>query len=190
MSNAVASTSRLLIQRATREDMPKVAQLIGSSSEWYRDFVHEEDMSEHQPDEAWQERNFAIREFYLGYADGEPVGTISIQYVGEYAYLGYIYLDVSQVGRGFGKQLMNFAASRVRAKGLKGLCLIAHPEAKWATKAYRKFGFTRIARDRDAVLRWNGGFLRDFYEEGFELYVLNFAPERAPSTRLRGVARV
>lgn len=160
----------LTISRARWEDMPQIAEFIRSSADWYAKFVDEKDMSEHNVEDSWMAKNYARREFYLGKADDEPVGTVSLQVVKGFAYLGYIYLDVNQVGKGYGHQLMEFAKKETKRRGLKGMVLIAHPEAKWATKAYLKYGFQRIASAKKEVLAWNDGVLKPYYEEGFELY--------------------
>ena len=164
-----------VIRPATRADMPQIAEFVRSSADWYREIIDEADMAEHDVDEEWQARNFVRRDFYVGCADGEDVGTISVQYFGGWAYLGYIYLDVSQVGKGYGHRLMEFAEQCARKEGADGLCLIAHPEAKWAKKAYLKYGFEITRRDREHVLAWNDGALQPYYEEGFELYQLPFS---------------
>lgn len=159
---------------ARRQDMARVADFVRSSADWYRPFVDEKDMSEHEVDESWAEENFRKREFYIGKAGGEAIGTISLQTFGSYAYLGYIYLDVDHVGNGYGRQLMEFAESVARDRGLRGMALIAHPEATWAKRAYLKYGFRIAATAKEEVLQWQGGTLRDYYEEGFELYLYDF----------------
>lgn len=166
----------LAIRPARRADMPQIADFIRSSADWYRPFVDEADMAEHEVDEAWQEKNFEKRDFYIGHADGEPVGTISLQFFGDYAYLGYIYLDVDHVGKGYGRALMRFAESIARQAGVDGMVLIAHPEATWARKAYLKYGFEIVETDRERILCWQDGCLREYYEEGFELYRYAFEP--------------
>ena len=37
-------------------------------------------------------------------------------------------------------------------------------------RAYQKFGFERIASNREEILQWQDGALVPHYEEGFELY--------------------
>jgi hypothetical protein len=59
--------------------------------------------------------------------------------------------------------------------GMVDMILIAHPEAKWAKKAYLKYGFEIIASDRQDVLEWEGGVMKPYYEEGFELYRYEFS---------------
>lgn len=163
--------SPLRIRRARLADMPQVAAFIRSSADWYRPFLDEADMGQHEVDEAWGLENYRKREFYIGYDQGEPIGTISVQFLGSYAYLGYIYLDVAHVGKGFGAKLMRFAESIARSRGADGMCLIGHPEATWARRAYLKYGFEIVETERDRVVAWQDGCLRTYYEEGFELYL-------------------
>lgn len=164
----------LQIRRARREDMPMVADFVRSSADWYRPICDEADMSEHDVDEAWADKNYRLREFHLGYEGDEAVGTISIQDFGDWAYLGYIYLDVAHVGKGYGRSLIRFAERTCRERGFRGLVLIAHPEAEWARKAYLKYGFEITATSKEDVLAWEDEALRDYYEEGFELYQYEF----------------
>lgn len=170
--------SQLTIQAASRAEMSLVAGMIRSSADWYAEFVEEKDMAEHRVGQAWEEKNYQLRDFYLGYnTQGQAVGTLSLQYFNGYAYIGYLYLDTRYVGQGFGKQFMDFARQKVLQKGLKGLYLIAHPEAKWAVKAYEKYGFKRTLTRRQDILNWNQGCLQGYYEEGFELYLYHSQAE-------------
>lgn len=164
----------LKIRPAQREDMAMIADFVSSSADWYRPIVDEGDMAEHDVGEEWAETNFRRRHFYVGYADGKAVGTISLQYFGRHAYLGYIYLDVAHVGKGYGQTLMKFAERVARKMGMVDMILIAHPEATWARKAYLKYGFEIIESAREKILAWEGGCLKPYYEEGFELYRYEF----------------
>jgi len=161
----------LTIRPAAWRDMETIAGFLRSTADWYREFLCEEDMGEHDVPAEWKRRNYERRDFYLGCLGRTPIGTISLQDFGDFAYVGYVYLDARYVGRGYGGQLLEFAAGLASRKGKAGVALIAHPEATWATRAYLKFGFERVAAAREDVLTWNGGALADYYEEGFELYV-------------------
>jgi len=174
VANSTSTLTRrttLSIRPARWDDMEAVADFIRSTADWYRPFVSEKDMIEHEVPPEWKAKNFDRRDFYVGEADDQQVGTISLQYFGDYAYVGYVYLDEAFVGRGFGQQLLRYALDKARKKGMKGVALIAHPKATWATKAYVKFGFEKVASDREQVRSWNGGALASYYEEGFELYI-------------------
>jgi GNAT superfamily N-acetyltransferase len=166
----------LEIKAVKRDEMPLVAGMIRSSADWYAEFVNEDDLTEHYVDKAWEERNFKRRDFFLGFNEKkEAVGTISLQNFNEYAYIGYLYLDTSEVGKGYGHTLMDFARSEALKRDLEGLCLLAHPEAVWAVKAYQKFGFECLHTEPAEILNWNDGALQGYYEDGFHLYHYPFS---------------
>ena len=56
----------LKIRQARRDDMGQIADFVRSSAEWYRPFVDEKDMAEHEVGEAWADENFKKRDFYVG----------------------------------------------------------------------------------------------------------------------------
>ena len=90
----IARTDDLAIRPATRADMPMVADFVRSSAEWYRPIVDPKDMDEHQVGEEWAETNFRRRDFYIGLADEqEPIGTISLQYFGDWAYVTMLHVN-------------------------------------------------------------------------------------------------
>lgn len=168
-----ARARRILdIRPATYREMPIAADIIRSTASWYRPFLDEGDMSEHEVGREWIEENYGRREFFLGRFGRQPVGVLSIQETGDFLYLGYVYLYEQQVGHGYGRQLLEFAQAKATERGKQGMVLIAHPEAEWATRAYERFGFDRIAEDREEVLAWEDGWLEPYYEEGFQLYAL------------------
>lgn len=160
----------LVIKRAEYHQMPIVAQFIRSSADWYSKIVDPKDMDEHLVGQKWIDNNYFRREFYIGYSRGEPVGTVSYQNMGDYAYLGYIYLDAKHVGKGFGHQLIDHVKKIAIARGKAGMILIAHPKATWAVKAYEKYGFRCIHKTKKEVLSFQNGALKNFYEEGFHLF--------------------
>lgn len=162
----------LNIQTVSRKEMAIVSRMIRSSADWYAEFVAEEDMDQHYVDTQWEEKNFHQRDFYLGYnVNGDPVGTLSLQYFGDYVYIGYLYLDTKYMGNGYGRRFLDFAQQKARQHNKKGMYLIAHPEATWAVKAYTKYGFEKEATSTQDILTWNQGCLQGYYEEGFDLYL-------------------
>jgi len=160
----------LEIRAATLADMELIVEFVKSSADWYRKIVDEKDMSEHDVGMEWIKRNFPKRDFYVASVEGNPLGTVSMQYFGDIAYLGYLYLDVQYIGLGFGQLLMSFAVDKAREKNRQGLALIGHPQAQWAHRAYRKFGFKVISNDKHTIFQWKNGILKSYYEEGFQLY--------------------
>ena len=170
VGNTRTTSAELDIQPVERHEMVIAANIIRSSADWYRPFLEEKDMAQHDVDETWGEMEFDRRKFYIGRTEGAPVGIVSTQSVGDMVYVGYIYVYDHQTGKGFGPQLLNHARDLAVREGKRGMVLIAHPEATWATRAYVRFGFECIATTRDQVLEWRGGWLKPYYEEGFELY--------------------
>lgn len=167
----------LTLLKARLDDMPSIARIITSSSEWYRPFVAEKDMDQHDVDEKWQRENFKKREFWLGKnSKGETVGTVSLQFFDQTAYLGYVYLHADHTGKGHGKKLLLHAKQEAIESGMKELILIAHPKAKWAMKAYLRFGFRVIAKEKEKILEYKDGLLGPYYEEGFHLLKYTLEP--------------
>jgi ribosomal protein S18 acetylase RimI-like enzyme len=158
------------LEPARWDDMTDVVEIIRSSASWYEDIVEPEDFSEHLVDRDWARENFRRRDFFVARLEDKVVGTVTLQDVGEdHVYLGYVCLHEDQVGNGFGRDLLDFARDETRRRGRKSMVLIAHPEATWACRAYEKYGFEVIGRDRDRILAWEDGWLEPFYEEGFHL---------------------
>ncbi len=171
------STRGLSIEPAKWEHASTIVSILRSSAEWYEDIVEPEDLDEHYVDMEWARENLERRDFYVGRVDGEIAGTLSLQRVGDDAlYLGYVYLHTDHVGNGYGDDLLYFAREKARSEGRSQLVLIAHPEAVWARKAYLRYGFEIIATDRSEVLGWHDGWLKPYYEEGFELYRYSVDP--------------
>ncbi len=162
----------LKIEAASRKEMSLVSHMIRTSADMYAQFVAEEDMDEHYVGAEWEEKNFHQRDFYLGYnAEGDAVGTLSLQYFGDYVYIGYLYLDTKYMGNGYGRRFLDFAREKVAKNNKKGMYLIAHPEATWAVRAYEKYGFKEEASRKEDILAWNQGCLNGYHEEGFNLFV-------------------
>lgn len=159
------------IRRAEEKDKPVVVSFINSSTEWYRSLIDEADISEHEVNASWADTNFERREFYVGFEGDTPVGTVTLQFFGDYTYLGYVYVDTNHVGKAYGKQLLDFAKAESIKRHKKGMVLIAHPKATWAIKAYQKYGFELLYRDKEDILTWNEGALKPYYEDYFMLFL-------------------
>lgn len=164
-------SSPLKFRPAQPEDVPAIAKIVSSSATWYEDFVEPNDMDQHKVDEQWAKRNIKKRDFYIAQdKNGNIVGTISFQYFNDVVYLGYVYLKTDYVGKGYGQHFLRFARFKSSTMRKKSMILIAHPKAKWATKAYEKFGFEKYLTEKDKILEYKDGLLEKYYEEGFHLY--------------------
>lgn len=95
------------IQPTKCHEMVIAANILRSSADWYRPFLHEKDMAQHEVDESWGKREFARRQFYIGREEHAPVGIVSTQAIGDMFYIGYVYVYDHQTGKGFGSQLLN-----------------------------------------------------------------------------------
>lgn len=161
----------MTLRPTRRSELPDVVEILRSTAEWYAPFVTPEDLeSQHRVDLDWARDNFERREFWSALVDGRVVGVLTLQDAGDWLYLGYVYVHREMVGRRIGRALLDHARSEVRRRRKRGMVLIAHPEAEWAVKAYRKYGFERVADSDDAVCAWNDGWLEPYHEEGFHLW--------------------
>ncbi|MCB9739970.1 MAG: GNAT family N-acetyltransferase [Deltaproteobacteria bacterium] len=158
------------LRPATRADLPAIVEIIRSSASWYRPFVHPEDLDQHEVDLAWARENFDRRDFYVAALGGRVVGTVTLQDAGDFSYLGYVYVHADHTGKGLGPTLLRFAEAESVRRGDRGMVLLAHPKATWATKAYKRFGFEVTATTDEEVMRWNGGFLEPYHERGFHVF--------------------
>lgn len=167
----------LTLRPATDTDTEDIIRFINSSVEWYKSIIDENDLDQHEVSEEWVKENLKEREFFVASVDGVPVGTLSLQFFGDYAYLGYVYIDVNYVGKGYGSKLLCYAKEESLRRGMKGMVLIAHPQATWAIKAYQKFGFELKYRERETILNWNNGCLKPYFEEYFMLFMYDLENE-------------
>lgn len=170
--NAPTPALDRVILRPTRPaDLPSVVEILRSTADWYEPFVTEEDLeSQHRVDMAWARENFERREFWSAVLGDRVVGVLTLQDAGDWLYLGYVYVHEDMVGRRIGRRLLDHARAQAEAREKEGLVLIAHPEATWAVRAYRKYGFERVATTDEDVCAWNDGWLEPYHEEGFHLW--------------------
>ncbi len=60
---------------------------------------------------------------------------------------------ITKLAKGLGLNYSIMSVMWLGSEGKRGMVLIAHPKAYWATRSYRRFGFECIATTRDQVLR-------------------------------------
>lgn len=166
------------IRRSTPKDGSEIADILRSSADWYAPLVDDDDMDQHDVDDQWFAENFEEREFWTLERNGEVVGVLTIQDAGRALYLGYVYVHVDHVGLGLGRRLLEHARRLGWQRGKEELVLLVHPDARWAVRAYEKFGFDAALTDDASVLTWNAGWLTDYHESGFHLYRYALHDER------------
>ncbi len=156
------------IVRATRDMMVHVQDIINSNSSLYEGIVDARDLSEHQVDDAWADRNFKIREFYLLRECGSDlfIGLGSFQVLGNFAYVGYLYVRHGLQQRGHGHALVSYLEQRAIEAGVRDLRLFVNEKASWARNFYARMGFTVYLSRKEDILGLDGGIMAPFYEEG------------------------
>jgi len=156
------------IIKATRDMMDDVKACINSNYDLYKNISDPDDLSEHQVDDAWADRNFKIREFYLLQDEdtGESTGEGSFQVLGKFAYIGYFYVKAGFQGQGRGKILMKYLEELALERGKHDLRLFVHAKADWAKNFYKNMGFKVFKSAKDSILAIDNGILKPFYEEG------------------------
>jgi len=156
------------IIRASRELMGEVRTIINSNHDLYKDIVDPVDLPEHWVDDAWAERNFAIREFYLARDDAPKhyVGTASYQNLGKFAYIGYFYIKREFHWQKYGQTLMKFIEMRTVLDHVTDLRLFCNPKSMWARDFYIKIGFKVLSSEKNEILAMDNGVMKPFYEQG------------------------
>ncbi len=159
------------IIRASRILMREVATIINSNFALYQNIIsNSKDLQNHQIDEAWIAQNYPIREFYLARTNGNYIGMVSYQHLPPVAYVGYLFIKAGYYRQGYGKTLMQFIKLRAKLDKLDRICLFTNPKAVWAMDAYRSMAFDIITTEKADIMTFEGGILRDFYEEGSVLF--------------------
>lgn len=167
----VDALASVTLRRTRPSELAAVVEVVSSTASWYEPFVSPDDFeSQHCVDLAWAKENYERREFWSALIDGEVVGVLTIQEAGDWLYLGYVFVHRERVGMRIGAALITRARAEVSRRGKRGMVLLAHPEATWAVRFYRRQGFVRIADDDAGVCAWNGGWLSPYHEAGFHLW--------------------
>ena len=152
--------------RANLELMDEVRTIINSNFDLYEPIVEEKDLSQHDVTRKWAERNFKIREFYLGREAGKFVAMSSYQSLGDdLAYVGYFYVKKKHQRNGYGRAMMEFLKLRAKQDGVTKLTLFVQPKANWALRFYEKTGFSMLSKEKDEIISLHDGVYRPFYEE-------------------------
>ncbi len=165
------------IIRASLSLMGEIRDIINSNYKMYEKILLiQADHGEHFVNEQWTEQNFQIREFYLARENGEYVGMMSYQNLGDFAYIGYFYIKFGHHRKGYGKNLMQFLEMRAKTDELKEIRLFVNKSADWAEKAYESMGFKPLSSNKQEILSMNQGIFKKYYEEGQTLLFKTLPP--------------
>jgi ribosomal protein S18 acetylase RimI-like enzyme len=105
-------------------------------------------------------------EFFLVGADGRPVGYVLQRYrhsmwaSGTEATIEDLFVDPGSRKGGLGKELIQFAVDRARARGCRTICLDTNENNAASQRIYQGLGFSAFSK------RWQGNQV--FYRLGLE----------------------
>ena len=177
LENFNYSEKMISIIRASLSLMGEIRNIINSNYHMYKEILLiQEDHNEHFVNEQWVEQNFPNREFYLVREDGEYVGMVSYQNLGDFAYIGYFYIKFGYHRKGYGRKIMQFLEMRAKSDQLNEIRLFVNKSADWAEKAYESMGFKPLSSNKQEILSMNEGLLTKYYEEGQTLLFKTLPP--------------
>ena len=145
--------------------MSEVKKIINSNFYLYQNIIeHPEDISEHQVDDSWVEKNFMLREFYVARDQGKYVGMISYQKLGSFAYIGYLFVKQGFHRQGYGRKLMQFLEMRAYQDNVTDIRLFSNKQAQWAIEAYLSWGFNILSENESEICTMDENIMAPFYE--------------------------
>ena len=163
--------------RASFSLMDEIRDIINGNYHLYEKILLiQEDHNEHFVNEQWAEQNFPIREFYLARDNGEYVGIASYQNLGDFAYIGYLYIKFGFHRKGYGRRILQFLEMKAKSEQLNEIRLFINASADWAENAYKSMGFQEYTSNKHDILSMNQGILSNYYEEGQTLLVKTLPP--------------
>jgi GNAT superfamily N-acetyltransferase len=139
----------MTIRACSEEDREAIFAIVNAAAEAYRGVI---------PADRWHEPYMPLEELdheiasgvkFWGYeADGELVGIIGIQDVGDLDLIRHAYVWPERQGRGIGGRLLEHLTGSASRRMLVG----TWAAAEWAIRFYRRHGFVSVPRDRTAEL--------------------------------------
>ena len=137
------------IRPSLPEDEPIILEIVNAAAEAYRGVI---------PADRWHDPYMGAeelrREIAAGVAfsvcelDGEPVGVMGIQPVGNVELVRHAYVRPDRQGSGIGRELMAHLRKRTSRQVLVG----TWAAATWAIRFYEKNGFKLVDDDAKALL--------------------------------------
>jgi GNAT superfamily N-acetyltransferase len=138
-----------LIRPCRDDELGEVLAIINEAAEAYRGVI---------PDDVWHEPYMDAEEFdrevesgvrFWGYeADGELIGAMGIQPVGDVDLIRHAYVRPDRQRRGVGGALLR----RLREQSSRPMLVGTWAAATWAIDFYRRHGFELLSPERSAAL--------------------------------------
>jgi GNAT superfamily N-acetyltransferase len=139
----------MTIRHCDNGDREAIYSIVNAAAEAYRGVI---------PADRWHEPYMPLSELdeeiaagveFWGYEDdGELVGVMGIQDVGEVGLIRHAYVTPASQGRGVGSALFEHLMSRATRPMLVG----TWAAAEWAIRFYERHGFEPFSRERSAEL--------------------------------------
>jgi len=139
----------MTIRPCRAADNEAIFAIVNAAAEAYRDVI---------PADRWHEPYMPISELegeldagveFWGYEDdGELVGVMGIQDVGDLDLIRHAYVLPGLQGRGIGSALLE----RLTSDGTRPLLVGTWAAAEWAIRFYERHGFEPVGRQRSAEL--------------------------------------
>ena len=136
-------------------DRGAILAIVNAAAEAYRGVI---------PEDRWHEPYMAVEELdgeiaagvsFWGYeADGELLGVMGIQPVGDVDLIRHAYVLPGNQGAGIGRHLLE----HLRALSARRMLVGTWAAAEWAIRFYRRNGFEQVSPERKTVLLqtyWN-----------------------------------
>ena len=103
-----------------------------------------------------------ITDGYLYYLLGtKPIGYLCLKVEDTSLFISKIYLKSDQRGKGYGKQMMDFATEKAQQLDLNTLRLTVNKYNNKTIAAYEKMGFSK---KREVIFDIGNGYIMDDYE--------------------------
>ena len=139
----------MTIRRCSSADREAIFAIVNEAAEAYRGVI---------PADRWHEPYMPLEELdgqiaagveFWGYEDdGELVGVMGIQDVGDLDLIRHAYVSPERQGRGIGGRLLEHLTASATRRMLVG----TWAAAEWAIRFYRGHGFVSVPPDRTAEL--------------------------------------
>jgi len=144
-----------MIRRCTDDDIPTMCRIINAAAEAYRDVIPADRWHEpYMPEDELRSEIAADVAFWGCEENGELLGVMGIQDVGDVTLVRHAYVRPDAQRRGIGGRLLAHLRALTDAPVLIG----TWAAAGWAVRFYRKHGFRLVTpEEKDRLLGkyWN-----------------------------------
>jgi len=136
--------------RPCRDDeRPAILAIVNAAAEAYRGVIPEDRWHEPYMDAAELDREIAAGVVFWGYEeDGELVGVMGIQPVGDVDLIRHAYVRPGRQRGGIGGALL----AHLRDQASRPMLVGTWAAAEWAIRFYERHGFELVSRERKTEL--------------------------------------